>query len=343
MNFSYRTRRFFGRLLRTVLILAAVAVVVLSCWMLWLQRYIIYTPDGVRLDFSLPQTWPSGVVAKPIVPAPSVNIDYGQEKPGETQPGGEQVMQKIAGYYVTVEELMADPNGTLDKIRTLPEGSAILLEVKNGWGYFYYPTTVSPHLSGSFNMTVMGYFMETVNDLGLHTIARLPALRDYEFGLANTRCGLWAPGGYLWADGAGCYWLDPTQEGTLTWLIRQVKELQAMGFDEVVFRDFTFPPTEDGIVFQGDRSAALTQAAQTLVTACASGSFTLSFMVEGTLFQLPDSNCRLYLENVAAENVVDMGTIYNVADPATQLLFFANTGDTRYEESCVLRPIDMAY
>ncbi len=343
MNFSYRTRRFLGRLLRGILVLALVALAVLACWLLWLQRFIQYTPDGVRLDFNLSQTFPSGQEAQPIKPGPSVPIYYDRENTEATLPSDEPTLKKISGFYVTTDQLLEDLNGILEKIRALPEGTAVLLDVKGGWGYFYYPTGVGTATSTSFDMAVMEEFFATVNSLGLHTIARMSAFRDYEFGRNNTASGLWAPGGYLWADQDSCYWLDPTKDAVMTYLIQICKELQGMGFDEVLFRDFRFPPTQD-IRFEGDRNAALQQAAKTLVTACANDSFTVSFMVEGgALFSIPDANCRLYLENIAAVDVAEINGIYNVPNPEKQLLFFTGSGDTRYEVSCVLRPIDMAY
>ncbi len=339
--FSYRTRRFLGRLLRITGILAAVALVVIACWMLWLQRHILYTADGVKLDFTLSQVWPEGVEAKPLDTLPSVDIQFGEiTKP--TDPNLEPPeMEQISGYYVTTTELFADPDGILQKLRTLSAGTAVLLEVKDGWGDFYYSSSVgSP--SNEVNLTVMDSFFEAVNRLDLHTIARVSALRDYKFGLNNTNCGLWHPGGYLWIDQEHCYWLDPTVDGTLTYLIRIAQELQGMGFDEVVYRDFYIPESEN-IIFSSDRNAALQQAAQSLVTACASNSFIVSFMVEGTAFQIPAENCRLYLENVAAEDVAELGQSLGISDPVKQLLFFTDSGDTRYEEACVLRPLDMAY
>ncbi len=341
MVFSYRTRRFFSRLLRFVLILALVALAVLACWMLWLQRYILYTPDGVKLDFSLEQDWGSGVEAGTLGSLPSVFIQFGDLPEESTAPVELPEMEKIAGYYVSTDQLMTDIYGTLEKIQALPAGSAVLLEVKDGWGDFYYSTTVG-NISGEFNMDVMDAFFDTVNSLDLHTIARVSALRDYEFGLHNTSCGLWHPGGYLWVDGSHCYWLDPTKDGTLTYLIRITQELQSLGFDEVVFQDF-YVPVSENILFSEDRNAALEAAAAKLVASCASPSFIVSFLVENTSFAIPAENCRLYLTGVEAEAVAELAANYGVADPAKQLLFFTESGDTRYEECCVLRPIDTAW
>ncbi len=340
MIFSYRTRRIFRRILRFLALAAAVGLVVLLCWLLWLQRYVRYTPDGVVLDFSMSLQLPEGVVAKPVEPGLSVSIHYGEEE--ELVPEEEPLLQQLQGYYVTVDELMNDLAGVQQKIQALPKGSSVLLDVKGTWGYFFYPTTVGDTTSESFDMAVMDAFFATVNDLGLHTVARLPAFQDYDYGRKNYSCGLAAPAGHLWYGENNCYWLNPENDQVLTYLIDICRELRSMGFDEVVFKDFCFPDTEE-IVYSGDRTQALNKAIRTLVTACANADFTVSFITDDPLLTLPEGSCRLYLENVAAADVADTLLKFTVPDPATQLVFFAQTNDTRYDVAGVLRPLDMAY
>ncbi len=340
MIFSYKTRRGFRRLINTLLALAAIAIVALLCWLLWLQRFIIYTDQGAILDFSLSQTLPQGVEAKPLEPGPSVSIHYGQDS--DPDPNAPQGPQKLVGYYVTVQELLDDLPGVLQKLQALPQGTAVLLDVKNHWGYFYYPTTVGQTTARNFDMAAMSQFLEQVNSLGLHTIARLPAFRDYDFAAANNSCGLPVKEGYLWVDEARCYWLDPSDDLVLTYLIQISKELEQLGFDEVLFQDFRIPESES-IVFQGDRIQALEKAAKTLVTACGSEDFTVSFLAAGQMMTLPEGSCRLYLQDVAAVDVSDQLAQYSLLDPATQIVFIAQTGDTRYDVAGTLRPLDMAH
>ncbi len=338
--FSYRTRRAFRRIIGILLTLTLITVAALLCWLLWLQRYILYTPDGVILDFSLSQQLPQGQPAKPLQPGPSIYIQYGREE--ETKPPEAPTMKKLLGYYVTTEELLEDLAGVQQKLAVLPEGTAVLMDVKSTWGHFFYTTSVGYTIATGFDGEVMRSFFETVNEYGLHTVARVPAFRDYDFARNNTHCGLWAPGGYLWSDADRRYWLDPANETVQTYLIQTAKELRDMGFDEVVFKDFTFPPTDDGIRYEGDRAQALAGCAQTLVKACADDDFTVSFLTNDPGFVLTQTNCRLYLENVMATEVADVLSQYQVPDPSTQIVFFAQVGDTRYEVSGVLRPIDMA-
>ena len=66
MSIPYRTQRVLKRI--SVIVLAAVVILgaVWACWMLWVQRYIVYTPDeGAKLDFSLPPMQSGEVAVEP--------------------------------------------------------------------------------------------------------------------------------------------------------------------------------------------------------------------------------------------------------------------------------------
>ena len=55
MTIPYRTQRALKRLLVVILIVAVIFAAVWGCWLLWVQRYIIYTAEGgAKLDFDLP-------------------------------------------------------------------------------------------------------------------------------------------------------------------------------------------------------------------------------------------------------------------------------------------------
>ncbi len=337
MIFSYRTRRFLRRAFGILTNAVIFGVILLLVGLLWLQRFVVYTPEGARFDFALEKDPDVGVQAGKPKPGPSVNLEF-LEPPADDKPA-DIGLQQINGYYVTVDELLDDLGAVEEKILALPEGTPVLLDVKGIWGYFYYSTAVGKTTSSSFDMAVMDRFFAAVNSQGLYTIARLPAFRDYDFGRNNHSCALASPGGYLFADADYCYWLKPHNDRVLTYLIQITRELQKMGFDEVVFKDFRFPDSEN-IVFDGDRGEAIAKAAQTLVTACAGDGFAVSFISADPEFVLPEGQCRLYLENVPASEVQQVLSRYENGDK--RILFLAQTNDTRYDAGCVLRPIDLA-
>ena len=337
MRISYRTRQFYRRLFRLILAVILAALVVLLCWVLWLRRFIIYTEDGAKIDFSLSQQWPQGQTGPEIRPVVQPDIYYTDP---ETPDIPDAPKVRFEGCFVTVDDLLEDLDAVRAKLLSLPEGTPVMLDVKGYRGRFYYSTATGAPTSPSFDMAVMDAFFDAVNQAGLYTIARLPAFRDYQFAAEHNSAGLATVGGYLWVDDNRIYWLDPANDMVLTNLIDITKELRDMGFDEVAFQDFRFPDTNE-IVYDGDRAQALEKAAKTLVTACATESFAVSFITSAqTPMVLPEGNCRLYVTDVAAYDVPE---VIARLEPATaaRAVFFTSSYDTRFDNYGVIRPYKM--
>ncbi len=51
MSIPYRHRRILNRVGIAALILLLVFLVVWLCWVIWLQRYVVYTSNGAKLDY----------------------------------------------------------------------------------------------------------------------------------------------------------------------------------------------------------------------------------------------------------------------------------------------------
>lgn len=342
MNVSYRTRRRLRRLGFTLLITALIALAVWLCWIVWVGRYIVYTPQGARLDFSIDPRFPTGEAAEPPATGETVPIIYDEPEIEEPLPNYDQTA--ISGYYVDFDALCKDVSAVKAQLQQLPAGTAVLLDVKNTKGYFHYSTSVGETTSGDVDTAAMDELIAWLAGRDLYTIARLPAFRDWEFGLNNVPCGLPKKdgNGSLWMDDTNCYWLDPTSDGALNYLVRITAELRGLGFDEVVFKDFRFPNTEK-IEFEGDKAQAIADAAATLVSACTTDRFCVSFCSEDPAFPLPAGRARLYLSEVAAADVHTVAQQVTTDDPAVHVLFMTTVNDTRFDEYSVLRPLESAH
>ncbi len=338
MIISYNTRLKLRRTAKILAVCMGLALAAVLCWLLWLQRYVVYTRGGAVLDFNLSQQTPGGIQGEKPAPAPSVGVQFGQEG---NLPGQTAGMTKLTGYYVTADDLSEDIEAVEADILALPRGTPVMLDVKGKWGYYYYPTAVGPTTSSSFDMAVMERFFAAVNKAGLYTIARLPAFRDYDYALKNQKWGLAMPQGYLYADSENVYWLDPSEDGVLTYLIQVVRELQGLGFDEVLLQNFCFPDS-DKFVFHGDKTETIAKAARTILTACGSDDFVVSFATSDPAFQLPEGNCRLYLQDVAAAEVQQVLAQYQLEDKDARIVLLAPTNDTRYDVYGILRPLKLA-
>lgn len=344
MNIPYRVRRGLQRFFVTAGVLALLAIVALAAWMLWLNRYVIYTDEGAKLDFGLSFEHAEGEIAQPPSTGPSVPISYGNTDELINTPTS--ALSQIAGCTITTDMLSGQLPEVKAALEALPAGSVVLLDVKNIRGEFYYSSSLGRN-SNKADTDAITQLIRDLKTKGCYLIARIPAFRDYWYFIddqtAHVPHGLSkADGSALWEDKSVKnnlhYWFNPSSTGTQNFLVQIITELSSLGFDEVVLGDFRFPYTED-IEFTGDKTEALNQAAKTLVQACATDTFTVSFV--SNQITLPEGRCRLYLENIAASDIPQLVASLNLEDPAARLVFLTDLMDTRYDEYGVLRPLDI--
>jgi hypothetical protein len=334
MNISYRTRLLLRRIFSVTATVLAITLVVIVCAVVWLQRYVVYTDEGAKLVFDQAKDLPDPQLPQPQTP-PEATIHF-SDKPFR------EGLQQLSGYYIAPEDLMKDPEAVRTRLEKLPSGTPVLLDVKGYRGYFYYSTQVGRTTSGSYDMSKMDDLIRWLDGSDLYVIARLSSLRDFDLAHNDNSCGLAKTNGALYSDkgryGLG-YWLDPTKDRVITYLTDVLLELRQLGFDEVVLDNFRYP-NADNLAFKGDRNAALASAAGKLIAACANENFTISFSGTDSGFVLPDSRCRLYLENIAPEEAQNAWAEANVTEKRLHLVFLAPDGDRRYQiENGLLLPL----
>lgn len=337
MTIPYRTQRVLKRILTAVLVIAVVLAAVWACWLIWVQRYIVYTADGsAKLDFDLPPISGGQLAAAPDDPDIPIHFDKDDE-----MVGGTTELQQMVGYYVEPETL-SDLATVKAQIQALPAGTPVMIDVKGVQGDFYYSTTVGSRTSSRVDIAAMDDLIDYLKRSGMYAIARIPALRDYTYGLNHVPDGVHhISGGYLYMDDAGCYWLHPGSEGTLSYLTQIIMELKNLGFDEVVLDDFRFPETTK-ILVNGDKAELLTRAADVLLSACATDRFAVSF-VKSAEFTAPTGRSRLYLTGLDASQAANAAQNSGVADPAVNMVFLTELHDTRFDVYSVMRPLSGAH
>jgi hypothetical protein len=334
----YHTRRVLRRIFVSLVLLALVAAGVLLCWLLWLNRYVVYTRDGVELDFNMSLEFPQGELAVPPTAPPPVDIYYNEGENLITPENTE--LTQLSGLYITTDMLINGFDAVEKAVKTLPADIPVMVDVKNFRGEFFY-STQQPHRSEKVDTARVDNLISTLHKSGNYLIARLPALRDYWHGLENVNDGVFNPNRLsLWIDSDHCYWLNPSAEGTLNYLMAIVSELKAMGFDEVVFEDFCLPPT-DAIYFEGDKVEAVNTAAANLVKICSTDTFAVSFSNADETFALPEGRSRLFLEGIAAADAAAIAQLKGFADPEIRLVFLTELKDTRFDAYGVMRPMDV--
>lgn len=336
MTLTYRTKRRLQRTGLVALIVLIVSALIWFCWVIWLERYMVYSRDGASLNFELSNPGTGELAAPPSVDK-EVTIYYNE---GDDAVNATTELAQITGYYIDISTLEKDLETARETVDSLPAGAAVMIELKDAKGKFYYGSSLEDaSLSSSVDTAAVDSLIANIT-ADHYAIAMIPAFRDYTYGLNHDTCGLPVTnGGYLWADSDYCYWLNPTNTNTMNWLKQIIEELRRLGFDEVVFSDFRFPDTNE-ILFNGNRTEAITAAAADLVTSCTTTTFAVSFKSSSTAFPLPQGRSRLYLEGVSAKDAAAVASAAGVTDSAINLVFLSSTFDTRLDPYSVLRPLD---
>ena len=339
LNMTYETRRKLLTAAKIALVVFLIGSVVWGCWMVWLDRHVFYTRDGAVVDFDLTEeSYGQGTLAQPPEEQVKASIYYDV---GVSNEELANMLTRMDGYYIDADMLVKEIDTVRAAVSVLPVGSAVMVELKNIKGNFYYSTTLDGAKTvKDVDIEAIDRLLADMNERNLYTIATVPAFRDRAYGLSHTNYGLpfVGGGGALWLDDDNCYWLNPGKSGTLGYLQNIAAELRELGFDEVMFTDFRFPDTNQ-LDYSGNKSEAIQKAAQTLVDKCTTDTFAVSFLATGSTVQAVDGRSRLYLENVDASSAASAAAKRETEDPSVNIVFLTDSFDTRYEEFGVLRPI----
>ncbi len=339
MAIPYRTRRRLQRLGTLGLALLVLFLFAWLCWVIWVERYIIYTEDGARIDFDLNPQIPMGEIAQPPVPGEGPEIHYNE---GENAVNTSTDLLQMSGYYISYDLLKTDFENVKAKVLALPTNTPVMIDVKGGHGFYYSSQLSDAVINTTLDVKAVDELISAMRQKNLYLIARFPAFQDYHFSLNHVTAGIpfTGGGGALWMDDDRCYWLKPKDSVTLGYLTSIILELRGLGFNEVVLDKF-WVPTGTRVAYSGDAVADVAEAANKLLTSVTTNSFTLSFTVSSPTFALPEGRCRMYLVNVPARDVEITASQATITEPQIRMVFIADSNDTRYDAYGVLRTIDL--
>ena len=336
--FSYRNKRRAKLALIVLAVILGVFAVFCICRFIYLQRFLVYTGDSVRLDYDqslekspatqVPEWDPSTVeiVTKdPVVP---------------TSAAADEPMKPLSGYYITTEMLL-NMDAVTAAMAEQETPQTVMLDLKSIYGNFYYSSGTLGAVTSSADIgAIDSLISQLAQQSELYLVARIASLSDTNFALANQSCGLPLRSGALWMDDHGCYWLDPMADTVQEYLVSIAQELAAMGFDEVVFDDFRIPQSGN-IVYQSElsREEAAAEAAKAIRALLENTPIRVSFNSSNA--GVAESSDRIYL--VTEDGSAVAGLVESLQgsleDPAAQIVFLTPSRDTRFEGYGILRPL----
>lgn len=333
MRIPYRNKLFAKKIFRISLIALAVLLVLSVALLIYLEPYFVYDRSGAHLSY--------GITAERT--EQSRNKDDSDIEPPEiiyvdSTPDVE-TLAEMGGYYITTSMLQS-PEKVLEQLKTLTEPCAVMIELKSIFGNFYYSTAIGGAQTASIDTKVVDEIIDYLRNNGFYMIASVAAFSDYNFALANQPSGLPLKNGALWMDENGCYWLDPASDTVISYLMQITRELATLGFREVAFSDFRFP-SSNNIHYPSDLTGTqiVQNAAQQLTDFFKGSNIAVSFSINDTQFPAVACDGRLYISNVDGSKVERFTQAYASFDNLTEVVFLANSRDTRFDELALLRPL----
>ncbi len=332
---SYRSQTRLRKGLKILLAVLAALALCLLLFAIYLGRYVVYTPEGARLDFGRNTAREVSLEAGPRetrAPLESVEIEFAD--PGERS----EDTERISGYYIDLE-MLQDPGAVLEAVRELTPPCTVMIDLKGGNGSFYYTTSIDGARQAAIDIPTVDAVISYLRSHGFTMVARVRTFADTNFAENHINSSLRTASGSLWV-GNGFYWLDPASETVAAYLKQIARELAEKGFKEIVFDDFRFP-NGTKIVYSSEvsRSQLISGVATELLNFFASSNITISFGNPATDFALT-GNSHIYVSGVTGSGVSATVKGYSgLDDPRNQLIFLTGSKDRRFEDWQVLRPL----
>ncbi len=247
----YRGKRKYSWLI-TLAVMLLLLVIVLAVWLFYyLQRFIVYDKDGLRLDLSAQREeilhpGAADATAPAVTFTPTeVEIVVEQRDYSEIVTSAGSDVQPIRAIYVSAAEL-SEVNLKY-YTSNMGDFDALVLELKDADGFLRWHSGAPQADSFALNGTLeLADITATLKEQGVYLAANISALADNAMALRNAPIALKnASTGGVYTERDGQAYLDPYSDGTRDYLRAMIAELKEMGFDEVFLSGFVCPDGDD--------------------------------------------------------------------------------------------------
>jgi hypothetical protein len=232
---SYRGRA-LHRFLQVFLIILVVVLALAIAAFFFLQRYLVYSSDGVRLV--LPFSRDSGEAT----PSQSAALSA----PLESEPLimlTPEVIQEDWLHAVSLP-LTALYDGTAQQQVTQAGGNAVIFDMKADDGSLGYVSQLELAISAKVSSgdPAVNAAIRALNSSGLYTVARVSCFKDNDLSNADRTLAITTNSGYRWTDPEGVRGVSPTSDTVRQYVTSVCVELAELGFEEILLENSGYPP-----------------------------------------------------------------------------------------------------
>ena len=212
--------------LKIVIGVLLVLLVLAVAALLFLEPYIRYSSDGVRLELPFFQ---SG--GDPEPPKESIPLQISTPSPTPTP-------EPDTSFRGLELPLSALTGGTAPEQLETGGGTAAIFSMKQADGALAYQSETA--LGASTEEEGVNAEIQAANGDGLYTVARISCFRDNALPWSDRALGIHSSAGN-WRDDEDIRWSSPAVERVRSYVVQVCGELAGLGFDELLLENCGYP------------------------------------------------------------------------------------------------------
>lgn len=254
----YRGHRKFR--VPTTIILSILCVLIVGGVVLFygLQQYLVYDQNGVSLQLPFMGGGTAAVAPESENTAPAeilepvqVEVVYDDPDFSDVDLGGWESLAATQALFVSYDDAAQEQklSDVLDSVSS-DDYTGLVLELKSEAGQLAWPSAselaVSYGTAGTMDYTDT---VAAIHEKNMTAAAQISCCADSAMATRNWPLALQSAPGVPYQDGDRNYWLDPYNRTVRNYLADLVRELAAMGFDEIILSNLYHPVSESAFTY----------------------------------------------------------------------------------------------
>lgn len=227
---TYHGRNRFGTFLKVLIVVLLLVLVAAVAALFFLERYIVYSSDGVRLELPIFQD-KGELMPDSSEPAIVVNTPEATPTPTPAPDFRGIMLPRTALYDGTAQTQMEQAGAT-----------AAIFDMKADDGTLGYISqqTLAQESEVSASDAAINAAIQLLNSGELYTVARVSCFRDNTVPRTNMDIAIRSSSGN-WRDEESYRWLSAANEEARAYVVGVCQELAGLGFDEILLDNCGFP------------------------------------------------------------------------------------------------------
>ena len=229
---SYHGRSRLRSVLKGIIILLAAVLIVAIAAFLFLQRYMVFSADGVRFELPFLQGQQEPADPDPVL--------VHTPEPVLVTPTPSPAPEALHAVELTRQALY---DGTAAEQVAAAGGNAALFDMKGDDGSLGYISGIqlAKDIRSSASDPALNGAIQGLNAGELYTIARVSCFRDNALPYYRNDLALRSLGGGNWKDDERIRWASPANEAVQDYVAGVCAELAELGFDEILLDNAAYP------------------------------------------------------------------------------------------------------